>query len=104
MTAARFPIRHDERAVSFVSQSPTNVRQTLPPRPPIVAGRQKAPIADAAHQKGDAIAKSLCEVKHGYADFLPRAARLPGFTVCLGSCSPIRLFVNFHVEFANQGS
>ena len=40
----------------FFSQSGENVCQTLPLRSPIVAGRQKAPIARAAQQKGSAIA------------------------------------------------
>jgi hypothetical protein len=87
----------------FFSHSPTNVRQTLPPRSPIVGDRQKAPFAGAAQQKGDAIAKPLCEVKHGYADFLPRAARLPRVTLCFGSRSAARLFFNFHGGFATQG-
>ena len=46
---------------------------------------REAPFANAAQQKGDAIAKPLCEVRHGHADFLSHAARLPRFTVCFGS-------------------
>ena len=80
----------------------TCARRSLP-RSPIVGDRQKAPFAGAAQQKGDAIAKPLCEVKHGYADFLPRAARLPRFTLCFGSRSAVRLFFNFHGGFATQG-
>ena len=88
---------------ALLLQSPMNVRQTLPLRSPIVAGRQKAPIARAAQQKGSAIASPLCEVKHGHANFLPRAARLPRLTVCFGSQSAARLFFNFHGGFATQG-
>ena len=93
----------NQRIVLFLSQSPTKMYQTLSPGPPIVGGLQKAAIADAAQQKGDAIAKPLCDVKHGRADFLPPAARLPRFTVRIGKRSATRLFLIFHVWIRNRG-